>query len=180
MGHAEGKARDRRRSLLAQVHLGIKRRGLSDQRYRDWLQQVTGQRSARDLTDAELQLRRRRGPVERRPGRRRARGRRRPRQAERRSMGQARLARARAGLERTDGRASRHRGAARDQGGEPAVLDSAGHHARSHRTAEAPRAEGCQGGLSIGCLGRPTTCPGRKPAALSPPHWQEESYHGQG
>jgi chromosome segregation and condensation protein ScpB len=50
------KASTRRRSLLTQVHLGIKRRGLSNQGYRNWLEQVTGKRSCRDLTDAELEL----------------------------------------------------------------------------------------------------------------------------
>lgn len=44
----------RRRNLLAQIHLGAKRLGLSEDQYRGWLEQSTGKRSCRDLNDKQL------------------------------------------------------------------------------------------------------------------------------
>ena len=43
-----------RHTLLGLVHLAVKRQGLSDADYRNWLEQEFGVRSAADLTDAQL------------------------------------------------------------------------------------------------------------------------------
>lgn len=43
-----------RHKLLAQVHLGAKRKGMDDDTYRDWLERETGQRSCKQLTDTQL------------------------------------------------------------------------------------------------------------------------------
>ncbi len=48
--------KSRRQSLLAQIHIGLKRSRITEKQYRDFLEEVTGKRSAGDLTDAELEM----------------------------------------------------------------------------------------------------------------------------
>jgi phage gp16-like protein len=46
----------RRQALLAQIHIGRKRWGISEEQYRDWLQYQTGQRSCGELSDLMLEI----------------------------------------------------------------------------------------------------------------------------